>query len=165
MSTRATPCHADEAFEIARSIGWQPGQAFAAIVRFNALAAQGEYRRISSSSDDLGLADELEHRQWITAAQHALGCLHLDLLDLTTAQRHFERGLALAREMGPGVWVGTLTSGLASALAEHDEGQRAEVLLDELAASRHFRRGRQPPRPCCARGARSRSCATCPSWR
>jgi DNA-binding CsgD family transcriptional regulator/nucleoside-triphosphatase THEP1 len=126
--------YADEAFEIARGIGWQPGQAFAAIVRFNALAALGEYRRISSSIDDLGLADELEHRQWITAAQHALGCLHLDLLDLTTARRHFERGLALAREMGSGVWVGTVASGLAGALAQNNEGERAEVLLDELAA-------------------------------
>ena len=46
--------HADEAFEIARSIGWQPGQAFASIVRFNALAALGEYRRLSSRFDDLG---------------------------------------------------------------------------------------------------------------
>ena len=143
MHPRDAVRHADEAFEIALSIGWQPGQAFASIVRFNALAALGEYRRLSSRFDDLGLADELEHRQWSTAAQHALGCLYLDLLDLTTAQRHFERGLALAREMGSGVWLGTIASGLASALAQNDEGERAEVLLDEFAASR-------PPRAAAA---------------
>ena len=45
--------------------------------------------------------------------------------------------------MGSGVWVGTLASGLASALAQNDEGERAEVLLDELAASR-------PPRAAAA---------------
>ena len=117
-----------------------------------------------SSADDLGLAGELEHRQWITAAQHALGCLHLDLLDLTTAQRHFERGLALAREIGSGVWVGTLTSGLASALAEHDEGgacrslaRRARRVASAAGGSRrdgvaHAGRGRA-------------ACAACPSWR
>jgi tetratricopeptide (TPR) repeat protein len=102
----------EEAGSISRAIGWRPGQVYAEILRVSCLAYTGDYARALGALDQLGLAEELEHRQWTTAQQCLLGSLYLDLLDFTRGRAHFEHGLALAQDMRSHVWIGNCGAAL-----------------------------------------------------
>jgi DNA-binding CsgD family transcriptional regulator len=122
---------AERATRIAREIGWRSGEAFGLILTSYSLAAQGQCgQALASIQRGLEIAEEIEHRQWMSAAHRNLGALYLDLLALPAARRHLEQALALAKEIGSVYFAQTATSHLISAaIAEQDFGE-AEALLD-----------------------------------
>src|SRR5207247_10238129 len=91
---------------------------------------RGEYARaLEVAQRGLAIAEEIEHRQWMTAGHRTLGALYLDLLALSEAQQHLEQALALAQEIGSRVWTRIVPGFLALvSLAQHDV-TRAEALL------------------------------------
>src|SRR2546425_8538152 len=95
------------------------------------LGPRGEYARaLEVAQRGLAIAEEIEHRQWMTAGHRALGALHLDLLALSEAQHHLEQALALAQEIGSRYWTRIVSGFLALvSLAQHD-ATRAESLLN-----------------------------------
>src|SRR5438105_15026278 len=95
------------------------------------LGLRGEYARaLEVAQRGLAIAEEIEHRQWMTAGHRTLGALYLDLLALSEAQQHLEQALALAQEIGSRVWTRIVPGFLAPAsLAQHDV-TRAESLLN-----------------------------------
>ena len=126
----------EEAIQIAREIGWRAGEAYAELMLAMGLGPQGEYARaLEMAQAGLAVAEEIEHRQWISGAHAALGMLYLDLLALNAARPHLEQALALARAVGSRVWVGLTSGYLASVYAAQGKLELAEATLNDMLES------------------------------
>jgi DNA-binding CsgD family transcriptional regulator len=119
------------ALKIAGEIGQRSDEAYTLIHMAMCLGPRGEYARaLEVAQRGLAIAEEIEHRQWMTAGHRALGALYLDLLALSEAQQHLEQALALAQEVGSRYWTRIASGFLALvSLAQHDV-TRAESLLN-----------------------------------
>jgi DNA-binding CsgD family transcriptional regulator len=127
----------EEAIAITRDIGWAPGEVFANITRDISLVYTGDYARaLPATRETLRLAEELEHRQWITGAVVNRGYLLLDVLGVAGAQAEFERALALAREIQSWAWIANSGAGLAVALAQRGRTTQADALIADLQPGR-----------------------------
>ena len=62
-----------------------------------------------------GVASEIDHRQWITAARWALGQTFVYLMMPEEAIAHLGVGLPLARDLGSAWWLAHLSATLAQA--------------------------------------------------
>src|SRR6266700_1072580 len=124
------------ALKIAGEIGQRADEAYTLIHMAMCLGPRGEYARaLEVAQRGLAIAEDIEHRQWITAGHRALGALYLDLLALSEAQQHLEQALALAQEIGSRYWTRIASGFLALvSLAQHDV-TRAESLLTAALAS------------------------------
>lgn len=126
----------EEAIQIAREIGWRAGEAYAELMLAMGLGPQGEYARaLEMAQASLAVAEEIEHRQWISGAHAALGMLYLDLLALNAARPHLEQAVALARAVGSRVWVGLTSGYLALVYAAQSKLELAEATLDDVLES------------------------------
>jgi len=119
------------ALKIAGEIGQRSDEAYTLIHMAMCLGPRGEYARaLEGAQRGLTIAEEIEHRQWVTAGHRTLGALYLDLLALSEAQQHLEQALALAQEIGSRFWTRIVSGFLALvSLAQHDV-TRAESLLN-----------------------------------
>jgi hypothetical protein len=77
----------------------------------------------------LAISEQIEHRQWLTAAHWQLGVLYLDLLALPEAQQHLEQALALAQEVGSWNWIRIVSGFLAPAHLLQQDLTKAELIL------------------------------------
>ncbi len=103
------------ALKIAREIGQRSAEAYALLLLGDVLGPHGEYgRALEYARKSLELAEEIEHRQWITAAHCAAGGLYRDMLDFPTSRQHFEQALAIAKEIGSSFWIHCATGYLAT---------------------------------------------------
>jgi DNA-binding CsgD family transcriptional regulator/tetratricopeptide (TPR) repeat protein len=122
MSFAESLHYGEQALKIARDIGQRSAEAFTLFNLALVLGPRGEYARaLKMVQEGLSIAEQIEHRQWLTYGYFVLGGLYLDLLDLPSAQQYLEQGLALARETGSGYWI-RLVSGLLAlvSLAQQD---------------------------------------------
>jgi tetratricopeptide (TPR) repeat protein len=119
------------AVKIAGEIGSRSDEAYALIRMGVYLGPRGEYARaLEVAQRGLAIAQDIEHRQWMTAGHCALGALYLDLLAFAEAKPHLEQALALAQQIGSRRWTRIVPGFLARVLlAQHDVAQ-AESLLD-----------------------------------
>jgi DNA-binding CsgD family transcriptional regulator len=125
-----------EAIQIAQDLGWRASEAFGRAVLAMALGPRGEYTRaLSEAQTALHIAQDIDHRQWTCAARYALGELHRDLLHLDAARGEFDQALTLAREVGSGNWISSITGALASALVASGRIAPAAALLEGRAVS------------------------------
>lgn len=123
---------AETALEIARDIGWRAGEAYALLELGYCLGPQGNYARaLEFARAGLDVAEDIQHRQWMTGAYCALGALYLDLLALSEARQHLEQALALATEVGSRHWFRTATGHLACVYILQDDLALAEQVLDD----------------------------------
>jgi ATP/maltotriose-dependent transcriptional regulator MalT len=113
---------------------WRASEAFARMVLALVLGPRGEYdRALSEVPTALGIAEEINHRQWSCAAHYTLAEIHRDVLDLDDARHQFEQALRLARVVGSGNWSTVSTGALASALlASGQIGSAAALLGDSM---------------------------------
>jgi DNA-binding CsgD family transcriptional regulator/tetratricopeptide (TPR) repeat protein len=127
----------EEAVQVARSIDWPAGEAFALFQLAIALSARGEYgRALELAERGLRIAEEIGHQQWRTLGHCTLGVLSLDLLTFQPAQAHLQRTLALGREINSSFWMRYGAARLAVAhVARGDLRQADAVLASEPAAS------------------------------
>jgi DNA-binding CsgD family transcriptional regulator/Flp pilus assembly protein TadD len=122
---------AERATKIAREIGWRAGEAFGTVLSSYCLAAQGQCgQALALIQRGLEIAEEIEHRQWMSLAHRNLGALYLDLLALPMARHHFEQALALAKEIGSLYLTQVATSYLISTAVLEQEYVQADALLD-----------------------------------
>jgi DNA-binding CsgD family transcriptional regulator len=121
----------DLALQLAPQTGQRADEAFALIFLSITLGAAGEYQRaLPLARKALATADEIDHRQWLTASHLALGALYLDVLALQPAQHHFELALSLATESGSLHWVRNSAGMLASTYIVQSRPELAETLLN-----------------------------------
>jgi tetratricopeptide (TPR) repeat protein len=122
-----------EALQLARDISWRAGEAYALICLSWCLGAYGDYgHALHNAQTSLGIAEGIEHRQWMTAAHWSLGAIYLDLLVLPKAQHHLESALALAREISSVIWINHVSALLVSTYLAQGDDQSAEAVLDAL---------------------------------
>jgi len=122
--------HGELALKIAGEIGSRSDEAYALIHMAICLGPRGEYARaLAVAQRGLAIAEEIEHRQWMTAGHRALGALYLDLLALSEAKPHLEQALALAQEIGSRYWTRIASGFLALVCVAQHDVTRAESLL------------------------------------
>jgi len=122
----------EEALQIAREIGWYPGEAYALLVLASALGPRGEYARgLELGWQGLTLADEIEHHQWATGSRWAVGAILLDLLALEQAREVLEQGWKLATAIGSRHWIGCIAGMLTSTYLAQGSLAQAEAVLAE----------------------------------
>ena len=98
------------------------------------LTAQGSYTRALELAEQARvMAEETEHRQWITAANRTIGAIYFDLLDMPQAMHHFEQALTLAREIGSLHWIRVTAGSLALAHLLQKHLTEAESQLNAMA--------------------------------
>jgi DNA-binding SARP family transcriptional activator/tetratricopeptide (TPR) repeat protein len=146
---------AEEAYELARSLGHLEGISYAAWHRSEALAALGRAEdAVASAQEALAVAEELGHREWTAAALRALGIAQTAAGGRDDAVATFRRALEAAEGMplfsawaaarlaiallaseGAGDEVDELVT-LATATGTPLSGYEASWAAAELAASR-----------------------------
>ena len=84
---------------------------------------------LKTVQQSLDIAEEIEHRQWQTAAYTVLGGIYTGLLAYPQAREHFEQALTLAHEIGSLFWTRIATGYLASALISQGDLSQAELVL------------------------------------
>src|SRR2546426_1368425 len=124
----------EQALKIAGEIGQRSDEAHTLIQMAMYLGPRGEYAHaLEVAQRGLAIAEEIEHRQWMTAGHRALGALYLDLLALSEAQQHLEQALALAQEIGSRVWTRIISGFLAPTyLLQHDQASADSLLTAAL---------------------------------
>src|SRR6266516_86270 len=122
------------ALKIAGEIGQRSDEAYTLIHMGMCLGPRGQYARaLEVAQRGLAIAEEIEHRQWMTAGHRALGALYLDLLALSEARQHLEQALALAQEVGSWNWIRIISGFLAPAyLLQHDQASADSLLTAAL---------------------------------
>jgi DNA-binding NarL/FixJ family response regulator len=116
--------------KVAREIGQRSGEAYALIGTACCLGSRGDYSRaLDEAQRGLAIAQEIDHRLWMTAAHCILGALYCDVFALSTAQKHFEQALELAHEVGSLYWIRTVTDHLVSTYILQHELVQAESIL------------------------------------
>jgi len=120
----------EQALKIAGEIGQRSDEAHTLIQMAMCLGPRGEYARaLEMAQRGLAIAEEIEHRQWMTVGHWALGALYLDLLALSEAQQHLEQALALAQEVGSWNWIRIISGFLAPAYLLQYDLAKADSLL------------------------------------
>jgi len=100
------------------------------------LAYLGDFpRALAVAHEAADLARANGRPEPLVASRAALGTACHVRGDFADAIEHFERGLALCREAGIGVWLSFLTGGLGHAYAHSGRPAEARLLLDECLAS------------------------------
>jgi len=124
----------EQALKIACEIGQHSDEAHTLIQMAMCLGPRGEYARaLEVAQRGLAIAEEIEHRQWMTAGHRALGALYLDLLALSEARQHLEQALALAQEVGSWNWIRIISGFLAPVyLLQHDQASADSLLTAAL---------------------------------
>jgi class 3 adenylate cyclase/DNA-binding CsgD family transcriptional regulator len=124
------------ALKIAGEIGQRSDEAYTLIHMAMFLGPRGEYTRaLEVAQCGLAIAEDIEHRQWMTAGHRVLGALYLDMLALTEAQQHLEQALVLAQEIGSWFWTRNSSALLASVCIGLNDLAQAEALLAAAPAS------------------------------
>jgi DNA-binding CsgD family transcriptional regulator len=118
------------ALKIAGEIGQRSDEAYTLIHMAMFLGLRGEYARaLEVAQRGLDIAEDIEHRQWMTAGHRVLGALYLDVLALSEAQQHLEQALAFAQEIGSWFWTRNSSALLASVYIGRGDLAQAEALL------------------------------------
>jgi predicted ATPase/DNA-binding CsgD family transcriptional regulator len=127
---------AEEALKIAREIGRRSDEAYALLQVGLCLGSQGEYRRaLAAVRQSLDIAEEIEHRQWQTAAYTILGGMYCGLLAYPQAHYVFDQALALSHEIGSLFWTQIATGYLASVAILLKDFTQAEAVLHAALSS------------------------------
>lgn len=119
------------ALKLSQEIGWRSAEAFNLIVIGSCLIPLGDYKRaLGCTQTALDIAQEIEHRQWITAAQCALGALYLSILALPVARQHVEKALKMAYQIDSLNWIRVASGQLASICILQRDLTWAQTALD-----------------------------------
>ena len=122
--------HGELALKIAGEIGQRSDEAYALIQVSLCLGSRGQYARaLVAAQRGLTIAEEIEHRQWMTAGHCALGALALDVLALSQARLHLEQAMAMAQQIRSQFWVRVSVSLLARVYLLQQDPAGAESLL------------------------------------
>jgi len=143
LHTMAAPVHTsaqrpellanEPAVRLVTEIGWRAGEAFARHTLADCLGWHGRYERaLHLARQALGIAQEIEHREWQCGSRRVLGVIALDLCATTAAITQFETAHDIARQLGSATWIRWTGAPLAIALARAGQHERATLVLDDV---------------------------------
>ncbi len=140
-----------EALRLSRDTGQRPGEAMSLLWLGLNHAISGSYGpALNFIGQGLAMAQEMEHRHFITVGHLLFGTLYLDLLADERAQHHLAQALDFARETNSLVWMGVITGNLALTHLHTGAADRARAVL-----AGHF----TPAMPIVSFGQRQMWCA------
>jgi DNA-binding CsgD family transcriptional regulator/Flp pilus assembly protein TadD len=120
----------EQALKIAREIGLRSAESYALCALGQCLGSHGEYEyALKVAQEGLGLAEQVEHHEWMTHGHWVLGALYLDLLALPQARASLEQALGLAHEVGSWNWIRIVSGFLAQVLLLQQDLAQAELIL------------------------------------
>lgn len=123
----------EEGLEIARSIHWQSGQAYALLILAQIASGSGDYRQgIEYGQKALQIAVELKHLQWMSGVNTVLGMIYADLFCTPLALAHLEQAYAQGKESGSINWMRMAAGSLASVWIASGAYDQAADLLDSV---------------------------------
>ncbi len=121
----------EQALKAARESGQRSSEAYTLISLGHYLGPRGEYARaLTVVQAGLTLAEQIEHRQWMTFGHWELGVHYLELLALPEARQHLEQALALAQEISSRHWIRVVTGFLARVYLLQQDQASAEAILN-----------------------------------
>ncbi len=133
VSLAELTAQSDEALQVARSFNWYQGEALALQQGAIPLAQAGQYRRALERLElAQSLEEEMRNRELKIRFELILGEVFSGLLALSEARRHLETSLAMAQEIGSGIFMLSATARLASVCVLQKDLARAKELLDGL---------------------------------
>jgi tetratricopeptide (TPR) repeat protein len=122
--------YGEQALKAARESGQRSAEAYTLVSQGHYLGPRGEYARaLEVVQAGLALAEQIEHRQWMTFGHWELGVLYLELLALPEARQHLEQALAMALEIGSRHWIRVVTGFLARVYQLQKDQTSAEAIL------------------------------------
>src|SRR5579859_64036 len=125
---------AAEALALARQIGWLAGQSEIHWLFGYVLGAFGEFgEALAEANASLTLANEIEHREWMVAAQCTLGQIELWLLQPEIALGHIEAARRLASELSSVWWISYTSAFMALAHVQLGQAAAAQAELRQAA--------------------------------
>jgi DNA-binding CsgD family transcriptional regulator len=86
---------------------------------------------IAHGNEGLRVAEDIGHKQWISASRFNLGQTYLYACAYEQAVEQLESALQLGKELGSAWWIGNAASYLAITLVEIGQADRAQAMLDE----------------------------------
>jgi len=120
----------EQALKTAREIGQPSAEVYALLGLAQYLGPRGDYTwALEVAQAGLALAEQIEHRQWITFGYWQVGVLYLDLLVLPATLHHLEQALALAHEVGSWNWIRIVSGFLAPAYLLQQDLTKADSIL------------------------------------
>lgn len=123
--------HVRQATDLAREIGWRPGEAFAQHVHGLVNAARGQFDlAFDLMGRGLMLSQEIGHDQWTIAGMSGFAALYLDLLDPRQSRSYAVRAVDDSRAMRSRLWLLTTSAVLASACLHDRDPDVAQAVLD-----------------------------------
>ena len=135
ITTESIRREAAEALALARAIDWRAGEAYALIAEALALASRGEHASaLNNLAIGFTIAQEIAHREWLTAAHLCQGAILADLLDLPAAREEFTLALSLASASGSHHFFYLATGHLAEVEIGLGNVARATDLLTSITA-------------------------------
>ncbi|MCA1552739.1 MAG: hypothetical protein LC737_00010, partial [Chloroflexi bacterium] len=120
----------DDAVAFARSLNWRAGEAYALLQRGLLLGSYGDYTGgLQSAHTGRDLAETINHRQWLSLSNWALGILHDDLLAFEQARAYLEQSILVAREVNSQIALILSACELAKVLIQQHEFDAADQLI------------------------------------
>ncbi len=123
----------DEALQIAHGFSWYPGEVLALMQGAICLKQAGDYgQSLERLSRAQSMLEESRNRDTSARMYAILGDVSVDLLAFDEAQRHFEKSLTIAQELGSGLLMLSAKLRLAEAAILENDVSRAQALLSQL---------------------------------
>ena len=105
MAAAETTGIAQEALVLSREIGWRAGEAYTVLNFGLQKAARGEYAEsLALIHEGLAIAQEIDHREWMTAGEWGIGLILAELLNVSAAHEHLVRARELGEASGSWHW-------------------------------------------------------------
>jgi DNA-binding CsgD family transcriptional regulator len=124
---------AERAHAIATEIDYRAGEVFALMRLLACLGPRGKYQRaMEVLHRAIAGAEEIDHRQWLSATNSVAGWLYLDLLDPESAISYIMRARSIAEEIGSSHWIRCNSGLLASAYLANGELDAADAELQHV---------------------------------
>lgn len=106
----------EEAIQIAQEIHSPSGVAWADWSLGLLYTVHGQFgRALEVMQDGLGIASEIEHREWLVGNRFALGVLYVELFSPEEARQQLDQALTLAKGLRSQYWIHHVIGALAEA--------------------------------------------------
>lgn len=123
--------YAERSVSISREIGYRAGEAFALAPIAWGWSSHGEMMRgLELARRAYGIAEDIQHRQWMTLTRWTLGIIYLDYCALSEAEEQFEKAYQLALEIRSRHWISCSGGLLANVYTRQSKFAEAKQLLD-----------------------------------
>ena len=120
----------EEAIKLTERIGWQAGRAYALFAGGSAWAGFGNLGKgLHLAGELLRVATEIEHQQWIIAANYTLSQIYIYMLACDKAIEHARLALEQSQALGSDWWADHSATNLGTAYLMKGDLTSAERAL------------------------------------